>query len=140
MKPVILLTLLLATATPAHAELALLAGGWSTHLSSGDYNETHEATLVEYKNYMAGTFTNSYGRETWVAGYGGAIQRGHWRLSGHVGLMRGYERCYGAGRDGDNTKICPMAYPALTYTRYRVQPQLGLLGEAVVFIVRMRLY
>jgi hypothetical protein len=33
-----------------------------------------------------------------------------------------------------------MVYPALTYTKYRVQPQVGLLGEAVVFIVRMRLY
>jgi hypothetical protein len=50
MKLAILLALLLATCTPAHAELALLAGGWSTHLSSGDYNETHKATIVEYKN------------------------------------------------------------------------------------------
>ena len=132
--------LLLAICPPAHAELALLAGGWSTHLSSGDYNETHKATLVEYKNYMAGTFTNSYGRETWVAGYGWQRQWGHWRGSLHAGVMRGYERCYGAGREGDNTKVCPMAYPALTYTRYRVQPQVGLLGDAVVFIVRMRLY
>lgn len=134
------LVLAMAACQHAHAETALMAGGWSHHLSSGEYTETHKAVMVEHGNYLAGTFTNSYGRETWALGYGGAIQRGHWRLSGHVGLMRGYERCYGAGQPGDNTKVCPMAYPALTYTRHRVQPQVGLLGEAVVFIVRMRLY
>lgn len=122
----------------AKAEAAILLGGWSDHpISEAEYNEDHKATLIEYGSYMAGRFHNSYGRNTWAAAYGFSKQWGDWRGSVHVGAMYGYRSCY--GDDGDSATICPMAYPALTYTAYPVQPQVGLLGEAVVFIVRVAL-
>jgi len=133
------LVLILAIyAGSAKAETAVLLGGWSDHLvTDGDYNESHEATIIEHNSWMAGRFTNSYDRNTWFAGKGWSKQWGNWRGSVHAGVMHGYRSCY--GDDGDNATVCPMVYPALTYTRYAVQPQVGLLGEAVVAIVRIRL-
>lgn len=120
----------------AKAETAVILGGWSDHLiTKDDYNENHKATIIEYGSYMAGRFTNSYDRNTWFVAYGWDKQLGDWRGSVHVGAMHGYRSCY--GDDGNSAKVCPMAYPALTYTAYDVQPQVGLLGEAVVFIVRV---
>lgn len=123
----------------AKAETALVLGGWSKHVATDeDYNESHDAFLLEHNNWLAGRFTNSYGRESYTVAYGVSRQWGDFRGSIHAGAIRGYRGCF--KDDGDSTKICPMIYPSVTYTKYRVQPQVGILGEAVVFTVRVRLY
>tara|TARA_Y100001973_G_scaffold105035_1_gene176718 strand:- start:1682 stop:2119 length:438 start_codon:yes stop_codon:yes gene_type:complete len=123
----------------AKAETAVVLGGWSEHLiTDEDYNESHDAVLLEHDQYMVGRFNNSYGRESYVAAYGWTKQWGNWRGSVHAGVIKGYSKCF--GDDGDSGRVCPMVYPAVTYTKYRVQPQVGLLGEAVVFTVRVRLF
>lgn len=123
----------------AKAETAVTLGGWSKHLiTDEDYNESHDAVLVEHNGWMAGRFTNSYDRTTYALAYGWSKKWGNWRGSVHAGVMRGYTKCY--GEDGSSANICPMIYPAVTYTKYRVQPQVGLLGEAIVFSIRVRLY
>ena len=141
MKPAILLTLLLAATTPAHAELAIHLGGYSYHVATGhkvDYNDWHQLAAVEYGPYMAGHFKNSYGRDTTIAAYGWSKQWGDFRGSVHVGAMHGYRSCY--GDEGETARICPVAFPALYWTKYRVQPGVIVFGEAVAATVRVALY
>lgn len=139
---VILILAVAVYASNAKAETALLVGGWSHHVMADEdyrYNETHNAIMVERDGWLVGRFDNSYNRETWAIGYGRAWKRGNVKASLTGGLMRGYEKCY--DEDGSGTSnICPMIYPSVTYTKHQVQPQLGLLGNAVVFLVRVRLY
>ena len=51
--------------------------------------------------------------------------------------MRGYRSCY--GDDGDKAVVCPVAFPSLHYTKYRVQPGVLVMGEAVTLTVRIKL-
>lgn len=67
---------------PAGADTRIIAGGWSHHLNSGDYNEDHRAVGVHYNGWSAISFTNSYddpavgiGRE-WMGGRRGAFEGG----------------------------------------------------------------
>lgn len=121
------------------AETAVTLGGWSKHmLTDEDYNSSHDAVLLEHGPIMAGRFTNSYGRESCALAYGWSRTWGNWRGAIHAGVIQGYRSCF--GDDGRSGRLCPMAYPSVSYVRYRVQPTVGLLGEAVVFSVRVRLF
>ena len=124
----------------AKSETAIHAGGYSYHVATGhkyDYNDWHRLAAVEHGSYMAGYFRNSYDRDTFFVVHGWQKQWGHWRGSVHVGMTYGYRGCYG---DFDTKgRYCPVAFPALHYTRYRVQPGLVLFGEAVAATVRVAL-
>jgi len=122
------------------AEIALRLGGYSYHVAAGhkvDYNDWHRLAAVEHGSYMAGYFKNSYDRDSFVAGYGWSQQWKNWRGSVHVGAVYGYLSCY--GDDGNSGRICPVAFPSLYYTRYRVQPGVIVFGEAVALTVRVGL-
>lgn len=130
-----------ALCVPAHAETALHAGGWSYHIVTGnkvDYTSSHDLVGVEVGSAMVATFRNSYGRRSYLAGYGWSKQWGDWRGSLYVGAVKGYRSCY--GDDGDKARVCPMAFPSLHYTKYRVQPGFVLFGEALALTVRVGLY
>lgn len=126
----------------AHAETYLYAGAWSKHLehSEIDYNESHNLLAVEHRQIVVGGFRNSWGRDSWFAAY-----RWTWTPLEHVeasvlaGGVYGYSHCW-KGEDGGGRKICPMLSPGITYTRWRVQPSVLLLGNAVGVTVRWRLY
>lgn len=124
----------------SRADTAVHLGGYSHHVATGseyDYNSNHQLTAIEYGSFMAGRFKNSYGRETQIIAYGWSEQWGDWRGSVHVGLTRGYRSCY--GDRGDKARICPVAFPALYYTKYRMQPGVLLFGEAIALAVRIEL-
>lgn len=124
----------------ARAETAIHGGGWSYHVATGhkfDYTSSHDLVGLEAGPVLVATFRNSYGRRSGIAGYGFTRNWGHWRGSVYLGAVRGYRSCY--GDDGEKARICPMAFPSLHYTRYRVQPGLLLFGEALAVTVRVRL-
>jgi len=136
-----LAALLISSCQPTYAETAIHLGGYSYHVATGhkvDYNDWHQLAAVEYGPYMAGHFKNSYGRDTTIAAYGWSKQWGDFRGSIHVGAMHGYRSCY--GDEGETARICPVAFPALYWTKYRVQPGVIVFGEAVAATVRVALY
>lgn len=132
--------ILMAYCNNARAGIALHGGGWSYHVATGhkqDYTSSHDLIGVEAGPAIVATFRNSYGRRSYLAGYGWSKQWGDWRGSVYVGAVHGYRSCY--GDEGDKARVCPMAFPALHYTRYRVQPGVLLFGEALALTVRVDL-
>lgn len=119
---------------------AVHMGGYSYHVLTGheeDYNSFHRLAAVEYGSVMAGYFRNSYHRDTFVVAHGWSKQWGNWRGSLFVGATYGYRECY--GDNGSSQALCPVAFPALYWTRYRVQPGVVVFGEAVALTARVEL-
>ena len=124
----------------AEAETSIHAGGLSYHVATGyknDYNNNHNLLAVEHNGLLIGRFSNSYKRTTAIAAYGWSKQWGNWRGAVYVGATRGYRSCY--GDDGDKAIVCPVAFPSLHYTKYRVQTGVLVMGEAVALTVRVAL-
>ena len=123
----------------AKSETAIWAGAWSSHpLSDEEYTSSHDLVAVEHENWMAARFRNSHGRESYDVGYGRSWQHGDVRLAGYIGVVRGYTVCW--NDDDSNTNVCPMAVGAAHYTKYRVQPGVLLMGQAVALSFRVELY
>ena len=132
--------ILALTAKPTLAETSIHAGGLSYHVATGyknDYNNNHKLLAVEHNRVLVGRFSNSYDRTTAIAAYGWSGQWGNWRGAVYVGAMRGYRSCY--GDDGDKAVVCPVVFPSVHYTAWKVQPGVLVLGEAVALTVRIKL-
>ena len=124
----------------AEAETSIHAGGLSYHVATGyknDYNNNHNLLAVEHNGLLIGRFSNSYKRTTAIAAYGWSKQWGNWRGDVYVGAVRGYRSCF--GDEGDKAVVCPVAIPSIHYTKYRVQPGVLVMGEAVALTVRVAL-
>jgi hypothetical protein len=125
-------------ASYAEAETKVYLGAWSTHLvTDGDYNETHNLVAVEHNGWIAGTFKNSYSRESWFAGKTWEWGGDKFSYGLMAGAVRGYTKCY--GDDGSNTNICPLVSPFASYKIGRVEPTILLLGEALAISIKIRL-
>ena len=127
-------------ASNAQAETSIHAGALSYHVVTGhkvDYNSNHKLLAVEHNGFLVGRFSNSYDRTTAIAAYGWSKQWGNWRGAAYVGAVRGYRSCF--GDDGDKAVVCPVAFPSLHYTAWRVQPGVLVMGEAVALTVRIKL-
>jgi hypothetical protein len=127
-------------ASPTLAETSIQAGGFSYHVAAGyknDYNNNHKLLAVEHNRVLVGRFSNSYNRTTAIAAYGWSKQWGNWRGAVYVGAMRGYRSCY--GDDGDKAVVCPVAFPSLHYTAWKVQPGVLVMGEAFALTIRIKL-
>ena len=123
-------------AAPVSAESVYVhTGAWSQHLSSEDYNESHNLLAVEYSSYMAGYFNNSYGENSGFIAKRFSWDYGHWQAGISVGAVYGYRSCL-KGWDEGGKRVCPMVSPSLTYTRYPVQPSVLILGNAIAVSVR----
>ena len=136
-----LILILALLATPAMAETSIHLGGWSKHLVTGsdhDYTSSHDLFAVEVGPVLVARFRNSYGRESYAAGYGWSKKWGNWEGSVYLGAVRGYRGYYGDSEK--NTKTMPLVLPSIRYTEYRVQPGLLLLGEALVLEFGIVLY
>lgn len=125
-------------ASNAKAETNVFVGAWSKHLisSSDNLNEKNRLFAVEHDGWFAGTFTNSYYRESYAV-----ARKFEWRSSDlragvYVGAVRGYTRCY--GNDDSNSDVCPLVVPYVTYDA-PVAPQIMLLGEALAISIKVRL-
>ena len=125
-------------ASYAEAETKVYLGAWSTHLvTDGDYNETHNLVAVEHNGWIAGTFKNSYSRESWFAGKTWEWGGDKFSYGLMAGAVRGYTKCY--GDDGSNTNICPLVSPFASYKIGRVEPTVLLLGESLAISIKIRL-
>ena len=127
--------------------LSLLSGcatelmyGWkSKHWVSEDTtNDTHDMVGVRYNHAVVGTFNNSYGRESYFAGYYDSIKHSNWELFGVVGAVRGYTVCF--GDDSSNTNTCPFISGGVTYLGVNewFMPTLYQFGDASVIGFRVR--
>lgn len=118
------------------AETYLNAGAWSHHIGDGNYNETHNLVAIETKSFIGGYFENSYKDDSFFLAYRWEA----WRFrdidfSALAGGVYGYSHCT-KGDDGGSKTLCPMIAPAATYTRFKVQPSLLLMGNALALSVR----
>lgn len=112
-------------------------GAWSKHVgTSQEYNETHNFLAVEYKGIMAGYFKNSYSTDSAVAGYRFKRQWGDFDAGLLVGATWGYTHCLKGEAEGKNKRTCPVVVPSIAYTKYKAQPALLVLGNAIAFSIR----
>ncbi len=122
---------LLFLSVASNAETRLHVGAWSTHLFNRDgMNETHDLVAIEHRQVMVGTFSNSYGEESWFGGYRLSRSEGHFQVSAIPGLVYGYRDCFMRDNQGKR-RWCPSLILAATWTQYRVEPSLMLNGGMV---------
>lgn len=134
--------LLVLLASKAEAETYLHTGAWSHHIGSDyDYNEQHDLLAVEHENVMAGYFRNLFGDDSALAGYRFTDQwTEHVEASVLVGASYGYRGDCLMPQYAGQRKACPLVVPTVTYTEYRVQPSVFVMGNAVAVSVRWELY
>lgn len=136
MKIIIFLYLFLSVTVRADS---IIFGGLSTHLVNKETNTWFHRTLLYQKDALTiGYLKNSYGQDSWlVAGeiYSYNIDTIEAKL--HLGIVRGYDRCYGKfeeGRVGKKAIACGLPILSITLlTESKIQPQLSLWGDAVVW-------
>ena len=132
-----LAALTLAACPPAPAELRITGGGYSKHLISDDVtNESHDHWAVQVNSFEVGRFNNSYSEESW---YGAYEWRRNWGdIQGFVkaGAVYGYRGWYSG--QGDRGWL-PMINPGVRYARWTVQPEVSLVGDAVVLGISIKL-
>jgi hypothetical protein len=138
MKNMILGLIFVSCLTGA-SEFSLTTGAWSYHFNKDQYitNENNNLIAINYKNWTAGGFKNSYGIDTYFAAKKFSIASyGHLNFSALAGINYGYNNCQGVinvGINEDQKKvICPVLSPAVTYTRYEIQPSVLLLSNNVL--------
>lgn len=76
MKKLGLLLFLLMSVNVHSGDIHLYTGAWSYHFNdmpenkyTDEYNEDNDMIAIEYKNYMIGTFVNSYNHRNYLAAY-----------------------------------------------------------------------
>jgi hypothetical protein len=110
-------------------------GGWSHHLKTDGMNEQHNFIAVEYNNFIAGTFKNSYSDTSfmiaydWAYDFDNSISIGAW-----TGITTGY--------DCDLMPMCvngvvPAVVPYVTIKALPLQPVVALFGEALFLTVKV---
>ena len=113
-------------------------GGWSHHLTSGNYNEEHHFHAYQKDNWLVGGFVNSFDDYTLIAGksFGWTNEAESIEVGFVAGLSCGYKH--------EHVKLSasgfmPVLVPYIAYTEYKVQPSLLLLGNAVALTFRIEL-
>lgn len=129
--------LLLLLSFSAQADYLYL-GGWSSHLTSGDYNETHHFHAYEKDGWLVGGFVNSFNDYTLLAG-----KKYNWKNDSES-IEWGFFTGMTYGYSGDDVAISvdgfmPVLVPYISYTEYKVQPALLLMGNAVAITFRVEL-
>ncbi|MES1988095.1 MAG: hypothetical protein V4440_08715 [Pseudomonadota bacterium] len=138
MKTIILLFVIATSLCECAASKAdsILLGAYTYHLRAidRDLNQENEMIAIEYHGYIAGRMINSFYDETYFAGKRFVIANyGDFELATTVGIDRGYKSCKPGRRvpsDNDSV-ICPIVVPQIIYTKYQVQPSIGLFGNAL---------
>ncbi|ASV44534.1 hypothetical protein PBI_SCTP2_519 [Salicola phage SCTP-2] len=116
----------------------LSLGAWSKHVLSNDIsNETHNMIAVQKSRIMGGYFKNSHGNDTFFINYYREFE-----ITKNIepfvtfGLMYGYTECF--GEDNSSKDVCPMGVIGVSYTKFRIEPTLYLLGDAISFGPRIK--
>ena len=113
-------------------------GGWSSHLTSGDYNEEHHFHAYQKDDWIVGGFVNSFDDYTLIAG-----KSFIWTNEAES-IEAGFVAGMSYGYKHEHVKLSingfmPVLVPYITYTEYKVQPSLLLLGNAVALTFRIEL-
>ncbi len=111
---------------------SLYLGGWSRHMweDAGVNNEVHYLVGYEHETLFVGAYKNSYSDwTTVVAKRLEFMESPNWKASINVGVIHGYKTCLKVKSDSKTT--CIAVIPELTYTKYKIQPTLVLIGGAV---------
>jgi len=120
---------------PAVADTARVHfGGWSHHvMADGQFNEDHRMAAGQYGPYVAGRFVNSYNRESWFGAY-----EWTWHPWPEVetflwsGVVRGYTDCTFNDAGRGQSQVCPFGVAGVRWTRYKLEPQALVVGNALV--------
>ena len=116
----------------------IYVGGWSHHLTNGDYNEEHYFHAYQKDGWLVGGFVNSFDDYTLIAGK--SFIWTNEAESIEAGFVTGLS--YGYKHEHVNLSVSgfiPVLVPYITYTEYKVQPSLLLLGNAVALTFRVEL-
>lgn len=153
MKTIIAFTLLListVTFAKEDSELYLYTGAWSHHFADHPaekggwkYNESHDLVGLEYKGWLAAYYKNTFYDD-------GAIvakellqwSYGDFDFSAYGGAVYGYGNCSdpkSMPKEELKKKICPFGTVAVVYTRFKVEPALMLIPQAIIASIRWEL-
>ena len=121
------------------AETTLKLGGFSHHLSDGDYNSFHRVLILNHNGYFGGYFKNSYYDDSFTLGYRWHLKTDSlFNFGLSTALVYGYRESSGCykkqeDRQSDPKIICPMLAPEVVAHRLPLKPSLALFGlDAVV--------
>lgn len=116
-----------------HAETSIKVGGWSQHLSEGDYNSFHRVAIISHNNYFAGYFRNSFDDDSFALGKTWSNKGRYASYNLHGGLVYGYRDCNKPNGANGKKIVCPMITPEVVAHTIPLQPGLALFGlDAVV--------
>ena len=116
-------------------------GGNSVHMKSAHAtNQKHDFLALEYDNFVAGTFINSYGDRTKLLGYKLHIDdfsSQYWQVSVVPALTYGYRACLGGEQVGPKI-VCPAMPLEIQYTKYPIVPTILVMPQAVVLLFSVK--
>jgi hypothetical protein len=116
-----------------HADTSIKVGGFSQHMSEGDYNSFHRLVMPSYNNYFAAYFRNSFDDDSFALGRTWSTQDSVFTFNLHGGLTYGYRGCLKTGHSNGDRGVCPMLAPEVVAHRLPLKPSLALFGlDAVV--------
>ena len=119
-------------------------GGWSKHLGTDEYtNESHTAFVIEYINFSAGYFKNSFDSDTFSTALNKSWTfHNKTKIRLNAGLMYGYRDCFLMNKENQRKsrrqKLCPLFYPEVRWDTF-LNPGFGLLGNAAVVTFGIKL-
>jgi len=120
------------------AETNLKLGGFSQHMSEGEYNSFHRLVMPSYNNYFAAYFRNSFDDDSFAVGRTWSTQDSVFTFNLHGGLTYGYRESSGCYKQQDDRQhdpkiVCPMIAPEVVAYRLPLKPSIALFGlDAVV--------
>ena len=150
MKTIITFTMLLISMisfAKEEPDFYLYTGAWSHHFEEHPaekggwrYNESHDLIGIEYEGWLVAYYKNSFNDD-------GAIvakeffQRsyGDFDLSAYAGAVYGYGSCSdpkSMPSENVKKKVCPFGTIAVAYTRYKVEPAILIVPEAIIATIR----
>lgn len=120
----------------------LYTGAWSKHIDDDPLvnNNTHALIAYEHRNIVVGYYDNSYSEDTVFTLYQYNVATyGNIDLNVGVGISYGYSKCAYSKSDNNPREVCLIAVPEIVYTKYKVQPAILLLGNAVAISIKWEL-
>lgn len=147
MKVIIFIGFLIICACDYASADNLYVGAWSKHINPQNVtNESHDLIAYEHNGYIAGRMINSYGDETYLAGKEFVSEKtneflGKYDLSAglYLGATYGYLSCTPGQENATGKDVCPAAIPYISYTKYRIQPTVLIMGNAIAFSFKINL-
>lgn len=116
------------------AETTLKFGGFSHHLSEGDYNSFHRVLILNHNGYFGGYFKNSYYDDSFTLGYRWHLKTDSlFNFGLSTALVYGYRESSGCykkqdKREKDPKRLCFMVSPDATLYSHKIRPSFALFG------------